>query len=227
MAERSPEPTVLARYEGAALCSAPEAMLKGLLEAEVPIALIAGPRDGAFAPMHRAAQDEAAAEVLRTHEVRVVATPTAARAVTLAHYAAASGLGAVALVPNEQLARVGSALGRVGALPERGGALCIVLEDRPADDPRAGTHVSKHAFGRALDISVQGIENEELLALCHKLPYVGCGYYPNGKFVHVDIRFGGSGLWVDVSAPGTPSRYVNDWPGVVENGRVMWKKPKR
>ena len=72
---------------------------------------------------------------------------------------------------------------------------------------------------------VQGVENEELLALCHELPDVGCGYYPNGKFVHFDIRFRGRGLWVDAAAPGEPSRYVDGWPGVVERGRVVWKKP--
>ncbi len=90
---------------------------------------------------------------------------------------------------------------------------------------RPGAHTSKHAWGRALDIGVQGIDNEPLFALCHKLADVGCGYYPNGKFVHFDIRFGGGGLWVDASAPGEPSRYVDGWPGVVENGRVVWSKP--
>jgi hypothetical protein len=56
---------------------------------------------------------------------------------------------------------------------------------------------------------------------------VGCGYYPNGKFVHFDIRYRGSGLWVDASSPGEPSRYVNGWPGVVENGRVVWEKNEK
>jgi hypothetical protein len=98
---------------------------------------------------------------------------------------------------------------------------------RPADRPlKPGTHSSNHAFGRALDIRVQGIDNEELLALCHKLADIGCGYYPNGKFVHFDIRYRGSGLWVDASAPGEPSRYVDGWPGVVENARVVWNKPE-
>lgn len=96
---------------------------------------------------------------------------------------------------------------------------------RPADGPlKPGTHASNHAFGRAIDISVQGVDNEELLELCHKLADVGCGYYPNGKFVHFDIRYGGGGLWVDVSRPGEPSRYVANWPGVVENGLFVWKK---
>ncbi len=96
---------------------------------------------------------------------------------------------------------------------------------RPADGPlEEGTHTSNHALGRALDISVKGVENEELLALCHKLADVGCGYYPNGKFVHFDIRFHGGGLWIDASKPGEPSRYVTSWPGVVERGRVIWQK---
>ena len=73
---------------------------------------------------------------------------------------------------------------------------------------------------------VEGVRNEELLALCHRLLDVGCGYYPNNKFIHVDVRTPGSGrgLWVDDSAPGQPSRFVNGWPDVVQGGRVIWKK---
>ena len=99
---------------------------------------------------------------------------------------------------------------------------------RPAPEPlEPGGHRSYHAYGRALDIAVQNIPTEELLTLCHQLPDVGCGYYPNNKFVHVDVRRrgGGKALWVDSAAPGEPSEYHDGWPGVVEGGTVVWKKP--
>jgi hypothetical protein len=77
-------------------------------------------------------------------------------------------------------------------------------------------HRSQHHVGRALDIGVQGVSNEQLLELCRKLPDVSCGYYPNNKFVHVDVRARGSGkgFWIDASTPGAPSRYVDAWPSL-------------
>jgi len=51
---------------------------------------------------------------------------------------------------------------------------------------------------------------------------VGCGYYPNGSFVHVDVRPYATGrvVWVDASRPGEPSRYVDGWPAVVAPGQA-------
>lgn len=97
---------------------------------------------------------------------------------------------------------------------------------RPSDEPLTeGSHVSQHALGRALDMRVEGLNNEELLAACWKLPDVFCGYYPNHDFVHLDVRPRGSGkgVWVDDSQPGEPSRFVAEWPGVVERGAVVFE----
>ena len=71
---------------------------------------------------------------------------------------------------------------------------------------------------------VQGVPNEEILKACRKLADVGCGYYPNSKFVHVDVRPArtGKAFWIDASAPGEPSRYVDSWPGVVDSGAMSW-----
>lgn len=81
---------------------------------------------------------------------------------------------------------------------------------------------SNHSKGRALDLFVQGVPNEQLFGLCRSLRDVGCGFYPNNKFVHLDVRPYGTDrvLWVDDSAPGTPSHYVDGWEGVVEPGRA-------
>lgn len=85
-------------------------------------------------------------------------------------------------------------------------------------------HRSLHADGRALDLSVQGVPNEEVLKACRKLADVGCGFYPSSKFVHVDVRHArtGKAFWIDASAPGEPSRYVDSWPGVVDSGAMSW-----
>jgi hypothetical protein len=90
--------------------------------------------------------------------------------------------------------------------------------------PKPGTHHSMHSEARAMDINVMGIPNVALFELCHKLADVGCGYYPNNKFVHVDVRRPGSGhpFWIDVSGPSEPSRYVDAWPGVIDGGGLVW-----
>lgn len=73
-----------------------------------------------------------------------------------------------------------------------------------------------HPRGRAADIFVHGIDNAVLFGFCRTLNDVGCGYYPNNKFVHLDVREFGSKhpSWVDIAEPGKPSEYVDQWPGV-------------
>ena len=102
---------------------------------------------------------------------------------------------------------------RIGATYPNNG-IYIVSGYRPDD----GDGV--HAQGRALDIQVMGVSKERLYRTCRRYRDVGCGYYPNHAFVHVDVRPSGTGsrYWVDVSEPGQPSEYVDSWPGV-ENGR--------
>ena len=82
---------------------------------------------------------------------------------------------------------------------------------------RRDAHGSYHQKGRALDLYVAGVENADLFRYCHTLQDVGCGFYPNNKFVHVDVRpFGTHRVaWVDVSEPGAPSEYVTSWPGIL------------
>jgi hypothetical protein len=82
---------------------------------------------------------------------------------------------------------------------------------------RRDAHGSYHQKGRALDLYVTGVDNADLFRFCRTLNDVGCGFYPNNKFVHVDVRpFGTHRVaWVDVSEPGEPSRYVASWPGVL------------
>jgi hypothetical protein len=81
---------------------------------------------------------------------------------------------------------------------------------------RRDAHGSYHQKGRALDLYVAGVDNADLFRFCRTLNDVGCGFYPNNKFVHVDVRpFGTHRVaWVDISEPGQPSEYVTSWPGV-------------
>ncbi len=90
--------------------------------------------------------------------------------------------------------------------------------------PKPGSHHSMHSEARALDVYVMGIPNAALFQVCHQLDDVGCGFYPNNKFVHIDVRRPGSGhpFWIDVSAPSEPSVYVDAWPGVIDSGGLVW-----
>ena len=126
----------------------------------------------------------------------------------------------------EALAAVRTLIAYAGDNPDREG-----LRDTPKrvidayDELYSGYregHSGLHLHGRALDLAVHGVPNSELYAVCKSLRDVGCGYYPENKFVHVDVRPFATGhvLWVDVSRPGQPSRYVDGWPGVAEPGEV-------
>jgi hypothetical protein len=81
---------------------------------------------------------------------------------------------------------------------------------------------SFHSKGKAVDLLVQGVPNEQVFEVCRRLRDVGCGFYPNNKFVHIDVRPYGTDrvLWVDDSLPGTPSHYVDGFEGVLEPGRA-------
>ncbi len=87
---------------------------------------------------------------------------------------------------------------------------------------RQGGHSGFHGKGRALDLFVVGVPNEQLFGVCRLLRDVGCGYYPNSKFVHIDVRPYGTDrvLWVDDSAPGAPSHYLDGYPGVLDPGHA-------
>jgi len=84
---------------------------------------------------------------------------------------------------------------------------------------RRDAHGSNHQKGRALDLYVTGVQNIDLFRFCHSLSDVGCGFYPNSKFVHVDVRPYGTHrvAWVDTSEPGAPPQYVTSWPGLFSN----------
>lgn len=99
---------------------------------------------------------------------------------------------------------------------------------RPMAEVNDGSgHRSLHASGRALDVAVGKVSNEDLFKVCTTIRGVGCGFYPNNKFVHIDVRRAGPGeaFWIDGSLPGEPSRYLEEYPGLVQKGQLAFPKP--
>jgi hypothetical protein len=86
-----------------------------------------------------------------------------------------------------------------------GRAIRVVSGFRPWS-PDQYTTESKHNVGRAMDFSIPGVPNEVVRDFCRSLPDVGCGYYPNSSFVHLDVREE-SAYWIDYSGPGEAPRY--------------------
>ncbi|MBX3199003.1 MAG: DUF882 domain-containing protein [Labilithrix sp.] len=72
--------------------------------------------------------------------------------------------------------------------------------------PTQYTQHSNHNHGKAIDFRVVGVPNEIVRDFCRTLKNVGCGYYPNSTFVHMDVRET-SAFWIDFSKPGEPPRY--------------------
>jgi uncharacterized protein YcbK (DUF882 family) len=66
---------------------------------------------------------------------------------------------------------------------------------------------SYHQVGRSADLFIEGIPNRAILDWCRAQRDLGCGYYPLGEHVHVDVR-SQSVVWVDVSRVREPAEYV-------------------
>jgi len=81
---------------------------------------------------------------------------------------------------------------------------------------RPGSVGSYHHEARAMDIRIDHVKNEDLVAFCKSLNDTGCGYYPNSSFVHMDARPAKSGhvYWIDASGPGESPDYVTSWPSL-------------
>jgi uncharacterized protein YcbK (DUF882 family) len=82
----------------------------------------------------------------------------------------------------------------------------IISGFRPFSELQHTAH-SHHNIGKAVDFRVVGVPNEVVRDFCRTLREVGCGYYPNSTFVHMDAREGQSAFWIDYSRPGEPPRY--------------------
>jgi uncharacterized protein YcbK (DUF882 family) len=70
--------------------------------------------------------------------------------------------------------------------------------------PRRGSR-SNHGKGRAMDLILPGIPDEEVARFAREMGFVGVGVYPTSQFVHVDVR-PRSYFWVDYSGPHMKNR---------------------
>jgi uncharacterized protein YcbK (DUF882 family) len=70
--------------------------------------------------------------------------------------------------------------------------------------PKPGSR-SNHGKGRAVDLVVPGVADEEVARFARDMGFVGVGVYPTSQFVHVDIR-PRSYFWVDFSGPHMKNR---------------------
>jgi uncharacterized protein YcbK (DUF882 family) len=64
---------------------------------------------------------------------------------------------------------------------------------------------SNHGKGRACDMVVPGVLDEDVAKFAREQGFVGVGVYPTSGFVHLDIR-DRSFFWIDTSGPGKRSR---------------------
>lgn len=82
--------------------------------------------------------------------------------------------------------------------------------------PKPGSH-SNHGKGRAVDLVVPGIADEEVARFARGLGFVGVGVYPTSQFVHVDVR-PRSYFWIDSSGPRMKNRESCILPDIAAQG---------
>ena len=122
----------VARPEGFALCTAFEAILKGIFECEWPISDVYAPRRPPLDMLFRVLIEPRAFEVAERHGLTLHNCVDATRAVELALRSAAQGKRAVAFVPNDQLHAAMTVVAREGGARFHGeGRAVLVLEDNP------------------------------------------------------------------------------------------------
>ena len=68
---------------------------------------------------------------------------------------------------------------------------------------------SRHKKGSAIDFRVRGVPPKKVWKYCKRFDNVGLGWYPNSRFVHLDVRKR-SYYWVDDSGPGEDAEYRDD-----------------
>ncbi|MCE9618707.1 MAG: 2-oxoacid:acceptor oxidoreductase family protein [Planctomycetes bacterium] len=120
------------RAEGYVLCTAFEALLKGLFECEWPVSDVFAPRRQPLDMLFRVLVEPRSFEVSQRHGLTLHTSVDATRAVELALRSAALGKRAVAFVPNDQLHAAMALLARerVGRFHGEG-RVVFVLEDNP------------------------------------------------------------------------------------------------
>ena len=136
--QRQHRDPALAAADGRHLYTATDAILKGVLESEIPVVRLVAPPRPPFAGLLRRAAAPAAASLLERHGCEVHSVMDASRAVTLAARAAAGGRASVVHVANDQLFYAMPTLqGMSPRDPASRGGMVVVCEDNPELAPAA------------------------------------------------------------------------------------------
>jgi uncharacterized protein YcbK (DUF882 family) len=76
--------------------------------------------------------------------------------------------------------------------------------------PEKGSRPSSyHQVGHAADLRVPGVSTRVFFEWCRAQERLGCGFYPKGHHVHMDVR-ARAAMWVDLSGYGDGAHYVRD-----------------
>lgn len=78
---------------------------------------------------------------------------------------------------------------------------------------------SRHVSGKAIDFRIPGVPERVIADYCRKFDNVGVGYYPNSRFVHLDVR-DKNAFWTDISKPGEPPQVDRPSEAGEENEEV-------
>ena len=128
--------TPLHAADGLVLMDACDAIVKGALESQVPVEVIAAPMVTRFAGLSRIAQSEPAQRLLARHQTEFHLGGDGARAVSLALGAMRGGRSAIALVPASDLVAAVAALrGARASFMSPGHGVALILEDDPDGAP--------------------------------------------------------------------------------------------
>lgn len=154
----------LDRVDGDALFSAAQALLKGLLEAELDVHRLIVVRRPPFEAVIAAAEDAGASEVLERNALQWTSVGSGLRALELAAQEAARGRTSVVLVPNEELDGLVGQMEEIGRLPlSEGGGIVLVLEDHPAAVP---TTCPRRVCRRAGLTAIEAVDVDGLRSGC-------------------------------------------------------------
>ena len=201
-ASNAAPPTPLHAASGPVVVDACEAILKGALESQVPVGVVAAPVSPRLAAFARMAASDAVQKLLARHQTEILLGGDGARAVSLALAAVRAGRSGLAVVPAADLVAAVDALRDARAQfrdPEHG--LAVLLEDDPVGEPMLCPR------RLAIDAGMPVVEPSDLSALRHAveaaLRLSRAGVVPVAVVVHTSL------LSSIETMPAQPNRVVS------------------
>ncbi len=106
-----------------------------------------------------------------------------------------------------------------------GGRTMVVVSGYRPYSPKQFTPNSRHNHAAAVDFRIVGVPNRAVYTYCLHFSKVGCGYYPNSLFIHMDVRKHKT-QWVDYSRPGEAPRYARGRRRKASKGHATRRKAR-